>query len=230
MKLGLSHNLKSKVSTGFNPFTDPNIKAFYKFKSLGGSDIEVVTAWSDQTGNFDMSQSGVEFENPRYTASDGAVTFNGSNQKLQSSSDIQLDEDFIIAIRASIEAPFDNDVLIADNTTTGHFIRVKDSTTITIRIAGSTAQDFDLNTGSILDATPFNLVISRDNDGVIKVFFNGVEQTDTNTRSGTFLLDALGVRATDANDLEGSIFEIQIYDGTSETALIQKINDRLSAL
>ena len=26
MKLGLSHNLKSKVSTGFNPFTDPNIK------------------------------------------------------------------------------------------------------------------------------------------------------------------------------------------------------------
>ena len=61
------------------------------------------------------------------------------------------------------------------------------------------------------------------------MFFNSVEQTDTNTRQGSFLLDALGVRKTDVNDLEGSIFEIQIYDGTSEISLIEKINDRLSA-
>ena len=229
MKLASSISPNSIVKDEFDPASESLIKAFYKFKSLGGSDIAQVSSWTDQTGNFNMSHSGAEGESPSYTATDGAVTFNGSNQKLQSSSDIVLDEMFIIAIRASIEDPISNDVILADNTATGHFIRVKDSTTITIRIAGSTAQDFDLNTVSIVYATPFNLVISRDDDGLIKVFFNSVEQTDTNTRQGSFLLDALGVRKTDVNDLEGSIFEIQIYDGTSEISLIEKINDRLSA-
>ena len=174
MKLSLSQNLTSTVSAEFDPATHPNIKAFYKFKSLGGADISNVSNWTDQTGNFDMLQA-TESEQPEYTASDGALFFDG---------------------------------------------------------AGSTAQDFDLNSATIQDATNFNLIVSRDDDGLIKIFFNGTEQTDTNTRTGTFLIDAIGVRATDANDLEGSIFEVQIYDDISFTTagFITKVNNRLASL
>ena len=70
MKLSLSQNLTSTVSAEFDPATHPNIKAFYKFKSLGGADISNVSNWTDQTGNFDMLQA-TESEQPEYTASDG---------------------------------------------------------------------------------------------------------------------------------------------------------------
>tara|TARA_R100000654_G_scaffold3190_2_gene11030 strand:+ start:2711 stop:3406 length:696 start_codon:yes stop_codon:yes gene_type:complete len=231
MKLTLSQNLTSTVSAEFDPATHPNIKAFYKFKSLGGADISNVSNWTDQTGNFDMLQA-TDSEKPQYTASTGAVSFDGANESLQTASDISLDEQFTIAVRLNLETPFNNDVVLADNTTTGHFIRIKDADTITVRIAGSTAQDFDLNSGAIQDATNFNLIVSRNDDGLIKIFFNGTEQTDTNTRTGTFLIDAIGVRATDANDLEGSIFEVQIYDDISfsTAGFITKVNNRLASL
>ena len=231
MKLSLSQNLTSTVSAEFDPATHPNIKAFYKFKSLGSSDITNVSNWTDQTGNFDMLQATTS-EQPEYSSSDGAVSFDGANESLQTASNISLDEQFTIAVRLNLETPFNNDVVLADNTTTGHFIRIKDADTITVRIAGSTAQDFDLNSGAIQDATNFNLIVSRDDDGLIKIFFNGTEQTDTNTRTGTFLIDAIGVRATDANDLEGSIFEVQIYDDISfsTAGFITKVNNRLASL
>jgi hypothetical protein len=231
MKLALSQNLTSIVSAEFDPATHPNIKAFYKFKSLGGADISNVSNWTDQTGNFDMLQATAS-EQPEYTASDGAVSFDGANESLQTASDISLHEQFTIAVRLNLETPMSNDVVLADNTTTGHFIRIKDSDTITVRIAGSTAQDFDLNSGTIQDATNFNLIVSRNDDGLIKIFFNGTEQTDTNTRTGTFLIDAIGVRATDANDLEGAIFEVQIYDDISfsTAGFITKVNNRLASL
>lgn len=231
MKLALSQNLTSKVSAVFDPATHSNIKAFYKFKSLGGVDISNVANWTDQTGNFDMLQA-TDSEKPQYTASTGAVSFDGANESLQTASDISLASQFTIGVRMNITGTINNDVILADNTTTGHFIRIKDSTTITIRIAASTAQDFGLNTGTIQDATNFNLIVSRDDDGLIKTFFNGTEQSDTNTRTGTFLIDAIGVRKTDANDLEGSIFEVQIYDGVSfsTAGFITKVNNRLASL
>ena len=171
-------------------------------------------------------------EKPQYTASTGAVSFDGANESLQTASNITLDEQFTVAVRMNLETPFNNDVVVGDNTTSGHFIRIKDSDTITVRIAGSTAQDFDLNSGTIQDATNFNLIVSRNDEGLIKIFFNGTEQTDTNTKSGTLLIDALGVRAVDANDLEGSLFEVQIYDDISfDTAgFITKVNNRLASL
>ena len=43
MKLAFSQNLTSTVSAEFDPATHPNIKAFYKFKSLGGADISNVS-------------------------------------------------------------------------------------------------------------------------------------------------------------------------------------------
>ena len=87
MKLASSISPSSIIKDEFDPSSESTIKAFYKFKSLGGSDIAQVSSWTDQTGNFNMSHSGAEGESPSYTSTDGAVTFNGSNQKLQSSSD-----------------------------------------------------------------------------------------------------------------------------------------------
>ena len=102
MKLALSQNLTSKVSAEFDPSTHSNIKAVYKFKSLGGADISQVANWTDQTGNFDMLQATVS-EQPEYTASDGAVSFDGVNESLQTATNITLDEQFTIAVRMNLE-------------------------------------------------------------------------------------------------------------------------------
>ena len=56
-----------------------------------------------------------------------------------------------------------------------------------------------------------------------------VAQTNTQTLAGTANIDAIGVRATDANPYDGTISEIQIFD-TESTALTANVNTYLSNL
>jgi hypothetical protein len=58
---------------------------------------------------------------------------------------------------------------------------------------------------------------------------NGVAQSDTETLSGTADIDAIGVRLTDQDYLDGKIKEIQIYSSSS-AALTTNVNNRLSTL
>ena len=232
MKLALSQNLTPKVSAAFNPATHPNIKAFYKFKSLGGADISNVSNWTDQTGNFDMLQATVS-EQPSYSASTGAVNFNGVNQSLEAASSIELDEMFTVAVRMNVDDPINSDIAIASNKESGNFIRIKSADKISLRFAGGGLSDLPLNAGTTIGfSTNFNLIVSRNDEGLTKMFLNGVEQTNNATKTGTFKLDTIGVRRTDTNDLDGAVFEVQVYDGIAfDTAgFITKINNHLDDL
>jgi len=237
MSLGLGlgatlSNVSEDLSFRVDPATHPKIKAFYKFKSLGGSDIGAVEAWLDQTGNFNLLQAD-SGERPSYTASNGAVNFNGSDQSLESSTSMTLASKFTIGVRMNIDATINNDVAIGSNKEAGNFIRVKNNNRIGIRYGGSGLSEFDLDT-TISDGTTFNLIVARNNSGLSKVFINGTEQSNTKTEGtpSSFIVDALGVRRTDTNDLDGAVFEVQVYDGVdfNESGFISSLNSHLSNL
>ena len=64
---------------------------------------------------------------------------------------------------------------------------------------------------------------------LIKLYLNGVAQSDTETLAGTVNIDSIGVRKTDINPYDGTISEVQIYD-TESTALTSNVNNYLSNL
>jgi len=238
LSLGLgitsSSNILEDLSFRADPATHPKIKAFYRFKSLGVSDIGAVTAWDDQTGNFALEQADND-EKPSYTASTGAVNFHGGDDNLESATSFSLPSSFIIGIRMNVDATINNDVAIGSNKEPGNFIRIKQSNKITLRYGNGAVTDHSLNSGTtISDTTTFNLIVSRNAGGVSKIFFNGTEQTSTKTEStvSTFVLDTLGVRRTDTNDLDGAIFEVQVYDGVdfNESGFISALNTHLDNL
>jgi len=87
--------------------------------------------------------------------------------------------------------------------------------------------DITVNDG---DLTADNyIVVSRNASDLLTLFINGVAQTDTETLAGTANMDAIGVKATDANPYDGTISEIQIFD-TESTALTANVNTYLSNL
>jgi hypothetical protein len=240
--LGLGVTLSSvseDLSFRANPATHPKIKAFYKFKSLGEQDIDTVAdggdgveAWPDQTGSFNLAQAD-DGERPSYTASTGAVNFNGSNQSLEAATSLSLTGSFIVGIRMNVDTSINNDTALGSNKESGNFIRIKSSSKIGLRYGGGGLSDLDLDS-AISDATTFNLIVSRNNSGLSKMFFNGTEQSNTKTEGtpSTFIFDTLGVRRIDSNDLDGAIFEVQIYDGIdfNEPGFISALNTHLSNL
>jgi hypothetical protein len=218
----------SLVSTqtlgGWQPSDETGLEAWYKYQSgitLNGSDV---SAWADSSENsFDMVQATAS-EQPAYNS--GAIDFDASaTQNLGSASDITLSGAFTIGIR--LNPDLNNVVVIGDNTAgQNEFIKITNSTKLRMKIDNTTA-DITVNDGD-LSADNY-LVITRNASNLLTLFINGVAQTDTETLSGTANMDAIGVKAEDANPYDGTISEIQIYDAES-TALTANVNTYLSNL
>ena len=218
----------SLVSTqtlgGWQPSDETGLEAWYKYQSgitLNGSDV---SAWADSSENsFDMVQATAS-EQPAYNS--GAIDFDASaTQNLGSASDITLSGAFTIGIR--LNPDLNNVVVIGDNTAgQNEFIKITNSTKLRMKIDNTTA-DITVNDGD-LSADNY-LVITRNASNLLTLFINGVAQTDTETLSGTANMDAIGVKATDANPYDGTISEIQIFD-TESAALTANVNTYLSNL
>jgi len=218
----------SLVSTntlgGWQPSDEANLKAWYKFQTgitLNGSDV---SRWADSSENsFDMVQA-TESEQPAYNA--GAIDFDASaTQNLGSASDIVLSTTFTIGIR--LNPDLNNVIVLGDNTAgQNEFIKITNSTKLRMKIDNTTA-DITVNDGDLADDN--YLVITRTASNKVSLFINGVVQTDTETLAGTANMDAIGVKATDANPYDGTISEIQIYDKES-TELTANVNTYLSNL
>ncbi len=119
-------------------------------------------------------------------------------------------------------------VFIGDNDSNNNFYKQLNSTTFRFRNAdpGGLA-DVELDGGNSFGDN--YLVITRDGSNAFKVWFNGVEQADTDTRGGDSIINAIGVKNPDADDFVGDIYEIQIYSSTSAD-LTANINARLAGL
>jgi hypothetical protein len=223
LKLGLSLNTTHPYGE-WTPAGDANLVAWYANKrgiTLNGSDV---STWADSSANsHDMVQA-TATEQPAYNASTGALSFVASDvNNLQTSSQISISGEFTIGIKLNPDAV--NVSVLADNTTSGEFIKIQTSNKLRVKI-DNTQVDISLNSGSFGDDY---LVITRNSSNLITLYRNGTAQTDTETLSGTADIDAIGVRNTDQNPYDGDIKEIQIYN-TENATLTANINDYLSNL
>ena len=217
----------SLVSTntlgGWQPSDETGLEAWYKFQTgitLNGSDV---SRWADSSENsFDMVQA-TESEQPAYNA--GAIDFDASaTQSLQTGTDIELSGTFTLGLR--LFPDLNNVIVLGDNTINNEFFKITSSTKLRFKTDGSQV-DIIVNDGD-LSADNY-LVITRNASNLVTLYINGVAQTDTQTLAGTANIDAIGVRATDANPYDGTISEIQIFD-TESTALTANVNTYLSNL
>jgi hypothetical protein len=227
LKLGLDLSLSSIRPQGvWSPDDETSLVAWYQNKvgiTLNGSDV---SAWADSApaGLYDMIQTDVVTEQPAYNAATGALTFVSANKEnLQSAGQISLTANFTIGVifNPTISAP---GTLLADNTTSNEFIKYTSTTNLRIKMDGS-IQNITLDSGTFGDDY---IVITRVSD-VLTLWKNGDAQSTTPTLSGTADIDAIGVRATNTDYLDGTIEEIQIYSSSSAD-LTANINDRLSTL
>ena len=208
---------------GWQPTDESSVVAWYKNKTgitLNGTDV---SHWADSANSYDMIQTDEVTEQPAYNASTGALTFDSSGKEnLQTSSQISLAGDFTIGIRlypTDFEKTF-----LADNTDNNYLFKYYSTSQIRFKVGG-TAGNIALDSGTFGDDY---LVITRDSD-VVTLHKNGVAQSTTVTKSGTALLDAIGIRNEDINSYDGTISEVQIYSSTSSD-LTANVNDYLSSI
>tara|TARA_R110000824_G_scaffold637_5_gene3971 strand:+ start:724 stop:1404 length:681 start_codon:yes stop_codon:yes gene_type:complete len=223
LKLGLSLVSTPKLGGAWSPDEEGSLVAWYQNQvgiTLNGSDV---STWADSSSNsYDMIQA-TATEQPAYSA--GVLTFVSANlENLQTSgTQISLTDDFTLGLR--INTSTTNGAFLADNTSASEFFKYTTASRISFKIAGSAANNLDLDSGTFGDDY---IVITRLSD-VLTLWKNGVAQSLTKTVSGTSLIDVIGLRRTDANAFDGTISEIQIYSSSSAD-LIANINDRLSTL
>ena len=223
LKLGLDLSLSSIKTLGaWSPDDETYLVAWYKNATgitLNGSDV---SKWNDSSSNsYDMVQATAS-EQPAYN--DGDIDFVAADtQNLQTTGQIGLLGVFTIGIRLNPDSV--NVVVLGDNTSGGEFLKIQSSSVFKVKIGG-TEVELSLNSGSFGDDY---LVITRNASNLITLYRNGTVQTDTETLSGTSLIDTIGVRRTDLNAYDGTISEIQIYAAES-SSLTANVNDYLSQL
>lgn len=160
-------------------------------------------------------------EQPAYNSGD--IDFTPANTtNLQSASDITLSGVFTVGIKLEPDAY--NIAVMGSNTSTNEFFKITSTTNLRFKTDGSQV-DMTIDSGTLV--TALNLVITRNSSDLITLYLDGVAQADTETLAGTADINAIGVRATDANPYDGTISEIQIYD-TESTALTANVSTYLS--
>jgi len=223
LKLGLDLSLSSIRPQGvWSPDDESSLVAWYQNAvgiTLNGSDV---SQWADSSASgYDMVQATAS-EQPAYSA--GVLTFDsGDKENLQTTGQVTLVRDFTIGFRANPSTT--NVVILADNTSSNEFIKYSTTTKIVVKIGGTT-KNLNLDSGTFGDDY---IVISRDNSDLITLYRNGTAQSGTVTLAGSCLIDAIGVRATDANPYDGTVEEVQIYSASNAT-LIANVNDRLASI
>ena len=222
LKLGMSLVSSNRVG-GWSPDDESSLEAWYQNAvgiTLNGSDV---SQWEDSSSNsYDMIQA-TATEQPAY--SEGTLTFvEGDKNNLQSASSLALTDEFTVGIK--LAPTKSNLTILASNTLASEFFKIATSTDLRVKIDG-TQVEISLDSGSFVG--DYYLVITRNVDGLLTLYKNGVAQADTETLAGTADIDAIGVRRTDLNPFDGTIKEIQIYSSES-TGLTANVNDRLAGL
>jgi len=221
LKQALSLVTIKKVGGAWQPSDETGLEAWYKNQTGITLNGEKVSAWADSsTNSFDMVQATVS-EQPAYNSGD--IDFTSANTtNLQAASDITLSGAFTVGIK--LEPDVSNVAVMGSNTTTNEFFKITSTTNLRFKTDGSQV-DMTIDSGTLI--TALNLVITRNSSDLITIYLDGVAQADTETLAGTADINAIGVRATDANPFDGTISEIQIYD-TESTALTANVSTYLS--
>ena len=224
--LNLGFNLEN--TDAWYPTDEVSLEAFWEFKRIGAANVANVETWHDTSVHSRRITQSTVANQPSYTAATGAVTFDGSDH-LSTASSFSITDEFVIGFKLSFDA-LSNEVLLASNTSSNNFIRVVDLDTINLKFGGTLGTiDFNDGTDFATDGTKYSVVVGRDSSDDVAIWIDGTKQTDTVTKAGTFVIDTIGVRATDTNDFEGNMFECIVFSDYSST-LLDEVNTRLNSL
>ena len=207
----------------WNPADESSIVAFYKNKTGLTLVGDKVKGWDDSSPNtFNMSQSTLG-KLPSYTASTGGVVFDATDH-LESISSFTLSAQFTIAFK------------IKANTYSGDILTDKGTVHCSVELSGITVLGVTntLNAGVALTTTTGNwqdayVVVTRNAANLVQMTVNGILQTISETMTGEVRFNILGNKLGVADNFDGSLFELQVYNSTSPT-LTDNINERLSNL
>jgi len=237
------------VKGSWLPSDEASLEAWYKV-GTGITDAKPgVTAWANQSSvgsDYDMLQSNVN-RRPTVTGSGlGVITFSNTSSSPNlpdqleidvagGADHIELDGAFVMGLK--FNATLSGSVVVGSNRLGDEMLKLQTTTKLRLKNDSGT-KDFELSSGSTTDDSYW--VISRDGsddvtvykDGSTSVFSTSMPQS----RSGTFDIDAIGVRHSGSpggggtNNFDGTVTEIMIFKGTTSAALIANVNDRLSTL
>jgi len=225
---------KTYPGGGWLPTDESSLEAWYRNK-VGITDNKPgVSQWLDSSGNgYHMVQADTG-EQPVYDEASGALTFDPSSdtQNLAfaggvSPAHMSLDAAFVMGIKMDPAAI--NVVVLGSNSLTNELFKVQASDKIRLRNDASGNKDFTLDSGDTKDDAYW--IIARDSGNDTIIYKDGVvNPSGAISISGTFDINAIGVRRTDQNPFSGTIKEVVIFKGVYNTDLIANVNDRLSKL
>tara|TARA_R110002167_G_scaffold20745_3_gene75704 strand:- start:1133 stop:1798 length:666 start_codon:yes stop_codon:yes gene_type:complete len=184
--------------------------------SLSGSNV---SQWDDSAGNNHTLQ-GLYLTAPTYSG--GVLTFNGVDEALASTTQMNIDNDFTIGIRGDFSGS--TGTLLGDDDAGNAFLKLQSSTVLRLKVAAGLI-DFALSSGTFGDGY---IVITRDSSDNVDAYYNGVSISATQVRSNRVKIDSMGYSVT-AGYYGGTILEGQIYTSTSAD-LTANINSRLASL
>jgi len=225
LKLGLSLNNLKSSSGGWTPDLESSVVAWYQHDTDITFDpsTNLVSAWNDSANNHDMVQATVSEQPFNFPGASTGIVFDGINDNLQTTVQMSLSGAFTVGIKCKVDAT--GKVLIADNTTNNEMFKITSSVNLRVRVDANTA-DLTLASGSFGDGY---IVVTRDASGNMGLWHNGVNQSVSVTLAGTADIDAIGVRSTDMNAFDGTMYEISIFSSES-TELTANLNNRFSTL
>jgi hypothetical protein len=233
--IGIKNNIPAmNYNSQWLPSKESTLEAWYRNK-VGITTETGVSQWEDQSGNGHHMVQTDTGEQPAYDSDSGALTFDPTSdtQNLMlagvSPPHITLDADFIIGIKMN---PFAiNVTVLGSNSLNNELFKVQSSNKIRLRNDEVGNQDFTLDSGDTKDDAYW--VIARDSNAVT-IYKDGVANPSGSISiTGTFDINAIGVRkgaSPDLNPFNGTIKEVVIFKGTSDSRLINNVNDRLSEL
>ena len=185
-----------------------------------------INRWRDSSGKGRDYVQLTEASQPRWTGH--GYNFDGANENLGQNlgTAIVLDDEFTIGFAIKLGESPSNLVTIADASSADDFIRIKNAEQIEIKADGQ-LRTVDLN-GSLPDGDPVGIVIQRTALGSVRIYVDGVTQTDTAAFTGSKPLDidTVGCRNSQINDFIGDIGEIIIYS-CSEQSLVTGVIDQI---
>tara|TARA_R110000822_G_scaffold205419_2_gene341934 strand:+ start:6625 stop:7305 length:681 start_codon:yes stop_codon:yes gene_type:complete len=222
-RLGLSLPTQRKLGGAWSPTDDTDLLAWYQKNTgitLSGADV---SNWEDSSGNaYHMAQTDAA-KMPEWNVAGEYLEFDGTGEHLSSSSQMSITADFTVGVKLNPVTPFGT--VLADVTIGGEWLRIISTNTLRVKIDNTGAIDLTLDSGVWSSGY---LVLTRVS-GVISMWWNGVLQAGTDTKTGIVDIDAIGIRQPANNPFNGDITEIQIYKNSS-ASLSANVNDRLASL
>ena len=207
MKLGVN----IKPSTPWNPSKDKKLAFWLAFDTKQDVTDARLETWHNNVAGSEIQWAQEEPDNCPMKLAAGGIDFDATSNHYITGSQLTITGEFAIGIKFKVEdATASNDVLFGDITSNNNFIRLNDQNTIGMKIS-STQKVFDLDTASEFTAgTTHVLVINRDSNDLISVWWNGTKQADQETQAGSLLLDGMGARAAVTNYFSGVIYVFRV--------------------